>query len=187
MSYINLIQMTTAQAERINARRIPADYKVYKETAEAVCYVSADGLIAKMFKGTAQKPIFWTRFRTPESLEKYVAEYFGRFASWEKMKSERKQSGLTQTQIIKKALKSAFTYMVSVTKGKGTACGWIHVDFYGVPRDLRETVSLEAYKVLKLALAQASKKEGQDFRLSTYTSDDGYNSERECLLLQFRD
>jgi len=181
--------MTQAQQDRINSRRIPADYKLYRQTAQAVCYVSADGLIAKMFKGTSAKPMFWTRFRTPEALDKYVADYFGRFESWEKMKAERKQSGLTQTQIIKKALKSQFTYPVSVTKGKGTACAWIHVDFYGVPRDhdLHQSMHPEVYKTVKFALAQAAEQEDQDFSLSTYTSDDGYNSERECLMIQFHE
>lgn len=179
--------MTQAQQDRINSRRIPADYKVYKQTPQAVCYVSPDGLIAKMFKGTSAKAIFWTRFRTPEALDAYVSEYFNRFESWEKSRAERKRSGLTQTQIIKKALKGQFTYMMSVTKGKGTACAWIHVDFYGVPRDVHTEAYAEAYKTVKFALAQASEQEGQDFSLSTYTSDDGYNSERECLMIQFHD
>lgn len=83
--------MTTAQRERLAARRIPDGYVVLKETPDAIAYVSPDGLIAKMFKGTSAKPLFWSRFPTKGALIKEVESYFARFESWNKMKMERKQ------------------------------------------------------------------------------------------------
>lgn len=184
--YLTSKCMTASQEARIKARNIPAGYTVYKQDENAVCYISECGLIAKMFKGTAQKPVFWVRFKTKEALEAYASEYFRRFEGWAKRKSERK-SEPTESQIVKKALQGAFPYKMSITKGSGTASAWIHVNVYGVEADAKKRMQLhdDIYKAIKLALAQASEAAGKKYSLSTYCSDDGYNSERECLLIQF--
>lgn len=179
--------MTEAQEQRIKARRIPAEYKVYKETPQAVCYVSADGLIAKMFKGTSAKETFWTRFRTPEALDKYVSEYFGRFESWEKMKADRKGRGRSRSAerniVIKKALKAAFPLLtVSVTSGTGTASCWVNVDFYGItmPMSERQELRKDVDEVIFNAL-----KGNEDLSLSQYYDD--YGDARNQLIVQFHE
>jgi hypothetical protein len=80
--------MKTIQ-ERLSARYIPAGYKVYQQNDAAIVYIAEDGLTAKMFKGTAAKPVFWTKFNTQERLIKVINDYYNRFNSWEEMKTAR--------------------------------------------------------------------------------------------------
>lgn len=85
---------------------------------------------------------------------------------------------------------------VSVTKGKGTASGWIEATIEvkqasdcfcesGQPYcancrgQLKET-SEEARKIVYAEMERV------DARFMTYCSDDGFNTDRDCFLLQTR-
>lgn len=99
------------------------------------------------------------------------------------------------TPIVKKALASRWGFRnVSVTTGKGTACGWIHADLT-IPkpldchcqpnesycdrcREAKLSASAEARKRVEVAM------EHEEAKFGRFTSDDGYNSEHEEFILQ---
>lgn len=84
-----------------------------------------------------------------------------------------------QCKIVKKALAAEYgSKNVSVRKGSGTACMWVHAYITVETFADRLNVSTHARKLAIEALKNA----GAD--ISTYTSDNGYDSENECILIQ---
>lgn len=86
-----------------------------------------------------------------------------------------------QCKIVKKALAARYGMKnVSVTKGSGTVCMWIHAYITVDTLADRLNVSTTARKLATEALKDAGAE------ISTYTADDGYDSENDCLLIQVR-
>ena len=94
-----------------------------------------------------------------------------------------------KNRAIKKALATVYGQKnVQVTGGKGTAYGWIHINVSIPPvtgsaeyRKIHNEHSSKARDVAREALKEI----GESFY--TYTSDDGYNSENECVLIQIHE
>ena len=87
-------------------------------------------------------------------------------------------------KIIKKALGDEFgNKNVSVRKGTGTACCWIEVRITAPEATFeldRREVGIKAHKIVDTLKAE------KKIELSTFTSDDGYNSEHDRLMIEVR-
>jgi adenine deaminase len=96
---------------------------------------------------------------------------------------------MTKAQEVKKALKGHFQNLKSVN-GKGTAWGWVHLSFdYKKPeecycnrtqgmycskcRDAHQEATKKVYELIKQSKTE----------LYSYCSDDGYNTDRDCMLI----
>lgn len=97
------------------------------------------------------------------------------------------KSALTTSQkagIIKKALKKEFhdAISISVTKGKGTASGWITTNIvlknFACSEEERRSNHREDSDLVRDIARGALRGAGTDFY--TFSSDDGYGSEMEC-------
>lgn len=85
---------------------------------------------------------------------------------------------------IKKALAAKFGHKnVSVKNGQGTAWGWVEVRVYSpkhaddMPREEELAIEADARAIAYKAVHEAG------LKFHTYCSDDGYNSERDCVLV----
>lgn len=83
-----------------------------------------------------------------------------------------------KNRVIKKALSKAGYAKVSVTGSRGTAYGWINIEVTVKEPKSREELWDEHDKIRDIA-RKALAEVGE--RFYTYTSDDGYNTERECV------
>jgi len=95
-------------------------------------------------------------------------------------KYKHNQKNMTTTQeenkVIKQALRKEFpNYKLSVTQGKGTACGWKHIniDTQGEENINRNEINKKSEEIVR-----------NSCKLYTFSSDDGYGSELECMLVQ---
>lgn len=171
-------------------RNIPTGYIPHTVNDLLAVYTKPlqNGVAAIAYIGKRRKAAWHYSFKSMENMEGKISSTLAHLTNWEEVKMARRnerKNGLTQTKIIKQAL-STFPYKMSVTKGKGTAAAWIHVNVYGVEADKqgRQILHDEIYKIIKLALAKAGEETGKDYSLSTYCSDDGYNTDSECLIIQ---
>ena len=95
-----------------------------------------------------------------------------------------------KNRAIKKALVAVYgAKNVSVTGDRGTAYGWVRIDITlpntgTTPDEYRKLYSETSQKVRDIA-RQALKEIGAEFY--TYTSDDGYNTEHECVMIQIHE
>lgn len=86
---------------------------------------------------------------------------------------------MAKTTEIKSFLKKIYPdKTIKVEKGRGTASGWVHITLvtheWGLPEsDIRRDID---------RLLESKSKE---FDISYYTSDDGYDSENSCILINF--
>jgi hypothetical protein len=94
---------------------------------------------------------------------------------------------MTKAQEVKKALKGAFQNLRCIG-GKDTAYGWVHLGF-DLPKtqecncdgfryctacsNAKQSATQKVYDLIKKARVE----------LYSYTSDDGYNSENDCMLI----
>jgi len=96
---------------------------------------------------------------------------------------------MTKAQEVKRALKGHFNNLKSVN-GQGTAWGWVHLSFdypkskecycdrtqgmyCSKCRDTQEEAHKKVYELIKKSKIE----------LYNYTADDGYNSERDCMII----
>ena len=115
-----------------------------------------------------------------------------------------------RARVIRVALAEKFgTHNVSVKKGTGTASSWVEAHIYGerpadctcewsdvywngdkAPEPYRKTNYCEACKIAVDIIYEHARKlsneamQNAGYKHSTYTSDDGYNSEHSEFLLQ---
>lgn len=101
------------------------------------------------------------------------------------------------SRIVRTALRKRYgTKNVSVTKGSGTASGWIDArveipkpsECFCAPQEIycsrcKEARSLTAQEARKIAY-DAMKAAGAEF--SSYYADDGYDTKSDCFLLDVR-
>jgi hypothetical protein len=85
-------------------------------------------------------------------------------------------------KIIKKYLRNQFVFTnpehkISVTKGTGTASGWIRIE---VPSILKATQTRDTIELMAIL---ALKEKGTEFY--TYTCDDGYGTTSNCVNVHF--
>lgn len=83
-----------------------------------------------------------------------------------------------KNRIIKKALVQAGYKNVSVTGSRGTAYGWVNIKVDSRDAKTRDEAWKESGKVREIA-RNALSEVGE--RFYTYVSDDGYNTESECV------
>jgi len=104
-----------------------------------------------------------------------------------------------RNKLVKKALSERFgAKNVSVRGGRGTAYGWIEVTILSdaieeaIKQGLENGDSIETIKetlksdVLKISDEARDIIHKTGVEIYTFTSDDGYNSEHECLLINVR-
>jgi hypothetical protein len=103
---------------------------------------------------------------------------------------------MTTTQIeninIKKVLKKEFpNYKISVRQERGTASGWKQIT---IETDIKEERQAVAYGSLTREVVDKFKEienkareiVHQNSQVNTFTSDDGYGSEYDCILVNVR-
>jgi hypothetical protein len=115
---------------RMAARWIPSDMTVYREIPGAIVYASPDKLNAVAYRGSAMNPEFNYRFKTSAQLDQECERLFDRVKAHNEYREKKKmevKTGETDTQKVKKALLKAGYPVTSVTRGKGTAHGWIEI------------------------------------------------------------
>lgn len=90
------------------------------------------------------------------------------------------------TKLVKKTLAAKYGHInVSVKRGRGTAWGWVEatveLDAPETPSQaIRTAETQEAMRLVYEAMAKAG------LKFYTYTSDDGYDTQRDEFLLQLR-
>lgn len=106
-------------------------------------------------------------------------------------------SVITRNRAIKKALSSVYgAKSVSVTNGSGTAYGWLHIKVTMPKTSEHNCAEFEGFRSrctkcyeeqraeenkIKDIARNISKENGE--RIYTYSSDDGYGSDNECMLV----
>tara|TARA_B110000503_G_C7104115_1_gene395169 strand:- start:301 stop:870 length:570 start_codon:yes stop_codon:yes gene_type:complete len=151
----------------------------------------------RMWQPKASKPFAAYYYPTEEAKQKALNNAIRSMELHEQRKQARKlerKGQKTRTSVIKSALRKKFSeYQFSVTKGTGTACGWIHVDvdaprtafcfckidqpYCSQCRERSNMIHSEVYKEVVDSLAK------ENMSLSHYCSDDGYGTERSELLI----
>lgn len=96
---------------------------------------------------------------------------------------------MTKAQEVKKALKGHFTNLKCVN-GKGTAWGWVELSFdLPKPKECYCAEQLTGYCLPCSKARDEARKKVYDLikkskvELYNFTSDDGYNTERDCMLI----
>lgn len=92
---------------------------------------------------------------------------------------------MTKTQIIKKYLVDNYSNSsiekFSVTQGKGTAGGWVYIGVYFSDTVTKQFKDDFRYKKTEIEKGIIKKVEEAGMYIYTFTSDDGYYTEFNCI------
>lgn len=179
--------------QRIAARYIPAGYTVHKEKDGGIVYASADKLHGIAFRGTAMNPEWNYKFRVPTQLDQECDRFFENIKKYQEFKESRKLTrdhGETDTQKVKKALKTAGYPVTSVHRDTGTASHWIDItvdDYESVMNERGELVS-QYSKVLWIAQVASGREHLHDdiqtdlFMVNITVNFTKYHKCSECII-----